>query len=250
MPALPRRRGRGRPRPPDLRAVVLGVSAWAGGLAVLGLPGVDRGGRSSCWRAVARRRPAGGGGRAVGRCWPACWRPRAVGGVTTLRVEADRHEPGGACWPAQGAAVTVTGAGDRRTRCCARAGSGRSCSPGCRVSEVVGRGRRYETGVPVLVIGDESWRRVELGSRVTGDRPARPSRRRRTWPGCCRRGPPAAGAAPTRGAVRRRRAGPGRDPRSVAGAAPDARALVPALVVGDDRSMSDRRSSRTSGPAG
>jgi competence protein ComEC len=107
------------------------------------------------------------------------------------------------------------------------------------VSEVVGRGRAHPTHVPVLVIGDEEWKRVELGSRVVaGGRLAVAD------------GPDLAGVLSTGrpaevleapgevlGAAARVRAG---IRRAVAGAPADARALVPALVVGDDQGMSAR----------
>ena len=106
-----------------------------------------------------------------------------------------------------------------------------------RVTEVVGRGQAHRTRVPVLVIGDESWAGVQLGAgwwRPGGWGPPTD----RTWPACC---PPAgrprsssgpgelfAGAAAVRAGIR----------ASVPGPTADARALVPALVVGDDQQMS------------
>ena len=39
MPSLPEPGSGAVRRPPDLRAVVLGLSAWAGGLVAFGLPG-------------------------------------------------------------------------------------------------------------------------------------------------------------------------------------------------------------------
>ena len=96
----------------------------------------------------------------------------------------------------------------------------------------------HRTRVPVLVIGDEGWAGVELGSRVTATGVLAPAQ-----------GPDLAGVLST-----------GRDPttvaapgelldaaarvragirHSVAWSTPDARALVPALVVGDDQQMSD-----------
>jgi competence protein ComEC len=235
MPALPAAEIASRPRPPDLRAVVLGVSAWAGGLAVIGLP---------AWTVAVlvvlaavlvgvRRR----GGRPVRVLLACLLAAGAVASVTLLRVEADRRGPVGRL-AGQGAVVTVTGR--VTTDPVLREGRfGSFVLARLSVSEIVGRGRRYETGVPVLVVADESWRRVELGSVVTGTgRLARPDgpdlagvlsvgRPPRVLH---RPGELLAGAARVRAGIR----------ASVAGAAPDARALVPALVVGDDRSMSSR----------
>ena len=84
MPALPPVEVAAGHRPPDLRAVVLGVSAWAGGLAVVGLPG---------WTVavlvvlgavlVGTRRRGGRAARTLLACLLAA---SAVGCVTTLRV--------------------------------------------------------------------------------------------------------------------------------------------------------------------
>ena len=106
MPALPPAAAREEPRPPpDLRAVVLGVSAWAGGLVVLGLP-------DQTWLVlvalaavllVARRRR----GRPVLTLAACVVAAAAVGGVTALRIEANGSSPV-AVLAEQGAAVTLT----------------------------------------------------------------------------------------------------------------------------------------------
>ena len=231
MPALPAQE---RP-PPDLRAVVLGVSAWAGGLVVLGLPGWT-------WLVlvvlasalmVSRRRR----GRAVLTLAACLVAATAVGGVTALRVEANRQSPV-ALLAEQGAAVTLTArvASDPVLR------TGRFGSftlTRVTVLDVTGRGRRQETRVPLLVIGDASWKQVELGSRVRASGRLAPADGADLAGVLSTGRPPAVlvrpgevfdGAARVRAGIR----------ASVAGASPDARALVPALVVGDDRSMSDR----------
>ena len=164
MPALPPVEVAPGQRPPDLRAVVLGVSAWAGGLAVIGLPGWTVGVLVVLGAVLAgARRRAGRPVRTLLACLLAAC---AVGGVTTLRVEGNRHGPV-ARLAEQGAVVTVTGR--VTTDPVLRAGRfGSFVLTRLSVSEVVGRGHRFETGVPVLVVADESWRRVALGSVVSG----------------------------------------------------------------------------------
>ena len=232
MPAPPPVGGPHRP-PPDLRAVLLGVSGWAGGLVVLGLPGW------TWWVVLAlgslllvarrrRRRPV----VTVVACLLAAG---AVGGVTALRAEALGHSP------------VATLAGERAVATVkARVNSDPVLRDGrfgsytltrVTVTEVTGRGRHVRTHVPVLVIGEKSWRRVGLGATVTATgRLARPDSP--DLAGVLSTGRPPrvltapdellAGAARVRAGIR----------ASVAGAPPDARALVPALVVGDDQGMS------------
>ncbi len=232
MPGLPVDPDEGRPSP-DLRAPVLALSAWAGGLAIFRLPGW------TClvllavvalW--VVARAWHGQTVVTVAACLAAA---TAVGVVGALRVEA--HQGSAVADLArQGAAVTLTASvtSDPVVR------SGRFGAytlTRLRVTEVVGRGQAHRTRVPVLVIGDESWSRVQMGARVvaTGrlgpaDGPelagvlstGRP-------PEVLRRpGELLSGAAVIRAGIR----------ASVPGPTKDARALVPALVVGDDQQMS------------
>ena len=104
-----------------------------------------------------------------------------------------------------------------------------------RVLEVTGRGHRYRASVPVLVLGEEAWLRVPLGATVRASGLLAPASgglgaflRARGDPQL--ESPPAAWwtAAET---VRRSL----RD--SVAHLPEHPRALVPALVVGDDAAM-------------
>ncbi len=197
----------GRRAPPDLRAVVLGVSAWAGGLAVLGLPGWTWpvvAVLGSLWVLSRHRR-----GRPVVTLLACLLAAAAVGGVTALHVEANRGSPVAAL-ARQGAVATLT----------ARVSSDPVLRTGrfgaftltrVTVSEVAGRGHRHRTGVPVLVIGDASWKRVELGSRVTTT--GRLARAGRAGPGggAVHR-PAAARAEPAGGGAVGRRAGARRDP--------------------------------------
>jgi competence protein ComEC len=218
---------------PDLRAVLLGLAAWSGGLAAFGLP------RRAClglvlvagvWLGVRAWR-----GRAVVTLAGCLLAAMAVAGVSSVRIEVNRTGAV-AGLAGQGAAVSVLG----------RVTSDPVLRPGrfgdytltrVTVSEVVGRGVTHRTRVPVLVIGDASWSRVQLGSRVSATGRLGPA----DGPdlaGVLSTGRPArvvqppgevlAGAAAVRAGLR----------RSVSGAPPEARALVPALVVGDDRQMS------------
>ena len=188
----------GAQRPvPDLRAVLLGVSAWAGGLAVFGLPG---------WTCLVLVALGGGHRRGPPSSGPA-GRHRA--GVPAGRVGGRRgggaagrrqpRQPGGRAGPRRRG-----GHGDAR---------GSSSDPVVRtgrfgtyaltrvsVAEVTGRGVVHRTRVPVLVIGDEGWAGVELGSRRHGDRCAG-SR---------------AGAGPGRRALHRARPHDGGGPRGAA----------------------------------
>ena len=220
---------------PDLRAVLLGVSAWAGGLAVFGLPG---------WTCLvllalgvlvvaARRRR----GRPVVTVLACLLAAAGVGGVAALRVHGNHASPVAAL-AAQRAAVTVTArvASDPVVR----AGRFGSYSlTRVTVTEVTGRGVVRPTGVPVLVIGDAGWSRVRLGSRLTATGRLAPAQGPDLAGVLSTGSPPRVLAAPGRllAGAERVRAG---IRRSVAWSPPDARALVPALVVGDDQQMSDR----------
>lgn len=225
----------GRREPPDLRAVVLGISAWAGGLAVLGLPGwtwLVTAALVAVWTLSRHRR-----GRPVVTLLACLLAASAVGSVTALRVQANRSSPV-ADLAEQGAVATITArvASDPVLR---TGRFGAFTLTRVTVSEVVGRGHRHLTGVPVLVIADASWKHVGLGSRVTATgRLAAPDgpdlagvlSTGRAPRVLSRPGEVLSGAARVRAGIR----------ASVAGAGPDARALVPALVVGDDQAMSDR----------
>ena len=159
----------------------------------------------------------------------------AVGAVTTLRLQANEASPVRALAEA-GAVVTVTGrvTSDPVVR---QGRFGSYTLTRMRVTEVVGRGRRHDTRVPVLVIGDARDDEVQLGSRISA-----------TGRLAASDGPDLAGVLSLRRdavvlrqpgevlkAAATLRAGI-RD--SVSGAGADARALVPALVVGDDQAMS------------
>ncbi len=226
-------RDTGPRRRTDLRALVLGASGWAGGLVAVGMPGWPGpallvGAALVLLVRLRRGRPVVTGIL----CLVAA---AAVGGALSARAEANRASAVGVL-AREGAAVTVTGRVTSDP--VLRAGRfGGYTLTRLDVGEVVGRGRVHHTGVPVLVIGDESWVRVQLGARVTAaGRLGSPDGPDLAGVLTTGRGPQVLeqpgrlfdGAARVRAGIR----------SSVAGASPDARALVPALVVGDDQLMS------------
>jgi competence protein ComEC len=217
---------------PDLRAVVLALMAWAGGLGGFLLPpwvvGVvlASGGAFlvSRWR---RGRPV-----VVGLAWLIA--AAAVAGSAMLRVEAVDRSPVAVLAEERAfvsALVRVTS--DPLVR------EGRF-APYTLVRattvEVTGRGETQAGRVPVLVIGDAGWQDVELGSVVRVEGRAAPSDGADLAAVISSRRPPEevvpAGevldaAAAVRHGIR----------HAVAGAGPGERTLVPALVVGDDQGM-------------
>ncbi len=105
-----------------------------------------------------------------------------------------------------------------------------------RVEEVVGRAVRHRVRAPVLVLGDERWRRMRLGSHVLARGRLQPARTRDLSGVLAPRGPPEVTAAPGAAfrAVDALRASI-RD--SVAGHGAGPSALVPGLVDGDDAGL-------------
>ena len=117
-----------------------------------------------------------------------------------------------------------------------------------RVEEITGRGRRYQVRAPVLVVADPDWRGIALGSRLGVQGRLEPAEGDDLAGLLATRGPPyvlhgppmsyraaAAVRAGIRTAVARQPTGP--------------RALIPALVDGDDTGMPDElaRDFRTTG---
>ena len=105
-----------------------------------------------------------------------------------------------------------------------------------RVEQVAGRGRAHTVRAPVLLLADRAWSRVALGSRVEASGRLGPPRSRDLAGVLSPRGPPEVtgrpgallgGAAALRASIR----------DAVADRAPAPRALVPALVDGDDTAM-------------
>jgi competence protein ComEC len=236
------------PEPADLRMVVLGLAAWAGGLvaaltptwvtgalvatglvALVGLLGVS-----------GPLRATGGGMR--GSRAPVPWAVAAgcllvgsaVAGGVLVRAESNATGPV-ARLAQQRAVVTMTArvGSDPVTR---EGSFGEFVVVRLSVREVTGRGRAFATRAPVLAIGDRSWAALELGALVVvRGRLAEPEDR--TVAGVLSGSPdPVTVAAPAHlleGAELVRTG-----IRDAVRGSPDARALVPALVVGDDRRMS------------
>ncbi|MGB0102233.1 MAG: ComEC/Rec2 family competence protein [Nocardioides sp.] len=212
----------------DLRMLVLGATAWAAALGARWLGWWTLGASVLAVAALVvghRRTVTGIVLVFVG-----------VAGVTTLRAEQVGSGPV-AELAAEGAAVTVDGtviSDPRRSR-------GRFADlviTRLDVREVTGRGVTYGVGVPVLVLGDTSWSEVALGStvRVSGRLSAADGDDLAGVLGA--RGPPEVrddpdvwwdGAAVVRAAIR--------DAVSHRPAAQ--RALVPALVDGDDAQVDE-----------
>ena len=160
----------------------------------------------------------------------------AVAAVATLRIDQVRDGPA-AQLAAEGAAVTLTGtvASDPRLT---RGRFGDFVVTRLDVRELTGRGATYAVAAPVLVIGDVDWGEAPLGSTVHA------SGRLGTADGddlaavLSARGPPEILADPdpwwdAAAAVRA-------SIREAVAHRPDAqRALVPALVDGDDAMISE-----------
>ena len=213
---------------PDLRALALGAGAWAGALLVLLLPGraavVATGGLVALVAIGVRRRR-----------WGAAWLGpvaalAAVAGIAALQQTVVATSPLTGL-AEEGAVVTLrlelvsdvrVAAGQYGDLQVARA----------RVQRVEGRGRVWQLDAPVVLMADADWPRLALGTTVEttarlvpgdGDVTAlvRPTGEARVvaepgvwWDA----------AAAVRRSVR----------DAVADRDPDARELVPALVVGDD----------------
>jgi competence protein ComEC len=155
----------GARRPADLRAPALAVAAWAGGVAplVLGGAGAVVAAVVTVAALLVLARRAGRPG-AVGLAVAAAL---VCGGVLVSALVRTESVTGGpvAALAADGAAVQVVGVvvsdprpvdGPRGDQVVLR----------LQVREVVGRGWRHRVRTPVLVIGDPAWARPELGATV------------------------------------------------------------------------------------
>ena len=206
--------------------------AWLGGLGGFLLPAWALAvALAACAGAlVARRRR--GGSTVLGLAWVLA--AAAVAGAAMLRVEAVTHSRT-AELAEQRAYITATvevttdprrREGEYEPFVIVRA----------RMLEVAGRGSTSPGEVPVLLIADTSWERVELGSVVQVSGRAEPADGSDLAAVISTSRPPVVrttpgglldGAAAVRSGIR----------QAVADAGPAERTLVPALVVGDDQGM-------------
>ena len=213
----------------DARMLLLGATAW---VAALGSWWVG-------WWALLV--PVLGGA-----AWLGSGRGRTLAGVlvvfagvaavATLRADQVAESPAAAL-AEDGAAVTLTGTVTSDPRV-SRGRFGDVVITRLDVREVTGRGATYAVAVPVLVIGDEAWREVALGSdvRAGGRLGAADGDDLAGVLGA--RGPPEvlAGPGPWWDAAAAVRA----SIRDAVAHRPDTqRALVPALVDGDDALVDD-----------
>ncbi len=235
----------GQPDRPDLRMIALGVAAWAGGLAAVLMPSWVVGamlatglatGFGAVVASLARRRARPDRG-------PGAWRPLVVGCVLVggavaagIAVRAEAHVTGPVSRLAQEHAVVAISARVSSDPVTRTGRFGDYVVVRVVVLSVVGRGHDFTTRVPVLVIGDETWSALPLGSTIEGRGRLDPSDDAAVAavlagsPDPVTIDPPAAplvGAEAVRAGI-----------RDAVRGSPDARALVPALVVGDDRRMS------------
>ena len=223
---------RGGHIPPDLRTVMLGASAWAGGLSGFLLPwwGVSAlvvGGTAVLASRWSRGRPV-----LLGLTWLVA--ATSVAGSAMLRAEGIETSPV-ARLAAERAFVSavVRVVSDPLVR-----DGEQSSFTVTRVSllEVAGRGAVHQGAVPALVIGDMSWREVELGSVVRLEGRTSPAEGKDIAAVVSTSRAPVVvedpgdlltAAAAVRQGIR----------RAVSGAGITEATLVPALVVGDDQGM-------------
>ncbi len=222
----------------DLRALLLGAGAWAGALAVLLLPPTWACGVLSvaaaglvAW-AVVRARTRGGDGVAG----PAglLLAMLAVAGTSALHLHAVAASPV-AELARQGAAVRLDLVITTDPRA-SQGPYGPVVTVRAKAVHIVGRGKAFTTRSPVVVLGDAEWSERRLGERIrthatliSGEddvaalvRPRGPSEVLGEPSGWWR------GAEAVRASVR----------RAVADRGEDERALLPALVDGDDAQVS------------
>ena len=219
---------------PDLRLPLLGVSAWAGGLAGHLLPtGVTAAAVVGSVAVLLAVRTRVGPRPALTACGVLLVFA-AVAASAALRQQQVEHNPV-ATLAAERAVATV----DLTVTSDPRLIEGRFGSQvllRARVTEVVGRGRAHTLDTPVVVLGDEPWQQVELGSRLRARGRLSPADGQGaaavvSVSGTSERlaGPDAwwRGASAVRESLR----------ESVAHRPPSQRALVPALVDGDDSGL-------------
>jgi len=148
----------------DLRLVLLGAAAWAGGLAGPAVPGhrlvvLGLGGVLVTLVVVAVRLPPH---RATALA--AAMMLAGAAGVAALEADRVAHNPV-AELAGRGVAATVVGTvSDDPRPVVEQHGTGELVRLGVRT--VTGQGTTYRLRAPVLVLGDERWADVPLGSTV------------------------------------------------------------------------------------
>lgn len=209
--------------------LLLGGAAWAGALVALWLGwwvlAVVTGGVLA-WLVLGRRRTVGGAVLVFS----------AVAAVTALRSDLVTEGPT-ARLADERAAVTVTGTvtADPRVR---QGRFGEFVVTRLEVREVTGRGTTWAVAAPVLVLGDEGWADVPLGATVHTSGRLGPADGDDLAGVLGARGPPEVRADP--GLWWDAAAGVRASIREAVAHRPDAqRALVPALVDGDDALVDD-----------
>ncbi|MFC7493514.1 MULTISPECIES: ComEC/Rec2 family competence protein [unclassified Nocardioides] len=229
-----------RPAGADLRMLALGAAAWAGaGLARWSgwwLVPVAIACALVCWPLVRRRRSRAASRTASRTAGGALLVLVATGTVTLLRLDQVAQGPVHAL-AADRAAIGVVGTLVSDPRPVAGR-YGEAVVTRLEVREVTGRGSSYAVASPVLVIGDADWLEVPLGSRVRASGRLGPADDHDLAGVLAARGPPDVVAAPDlwwRGASAVRAS----IRAAVAHRPADERALVPALVDGDDAGLDE-----------
>ncbi|HET8561825.1 MAG TPA: ComEC/Rec2 family competence protein [Marmoricola sp.] len=218
----------------DLRVPALAAVAWAAALAAHTL--------AAGWLVVV-------GAVATSLCAVAWWRGHASSGVVAwllaaaavgssvqLQAAAVRESPVAALARQR---ATVAAVLTVRSDPVLRSGRfARYVLFRAEVVGVIGRGRGYQVRAPVLVMADPDWRSLALGTRVRADGRLAPADDDGLTGLLSTRGPPTVLARP---GVALRAADAVRTGirAAVAGQGVGARALVPALVDGDDTALPD-----------
>ncbi|MEO5853465.1 MAG: ComEC/Rec2 family competence protein [Nocardioides sp.] len=226
------------PERPDLRLPLLGLAAWVGGLgaAPVGALGRPTGALLLAGALVGGAVAFGlGRGRGAALTWVAVVLVATTVASAAVVREAQLDRDPVAVLARDGAAVRVVLSVSSDPRLTV----GRFADQvlfRARLHEVTGRGRTHAVGVPVLVVAPSDWAEVALGSRLRVDGRLSTADDPDLAGVLSVRGTPAVVAAPDiwwRGAGEVRAA----LRASVAHRPDDQRALVPALVVGDDAAM-------------
>ena len=221
----------GAKEPPDLRMPALGAAAWAGGLVArwLPVPAAAAVGLALLVALLAARRRQG----------PRRWLTGAgvllvlasVAWVGVVRQQQVTHNPVAAL-AGDGAVATVEGTVTTDPRV-TTGPFGQQVLVRLEVRRVTGRGATYDLATPVLVLADEGWHDVPLGATVRASGRLSDSRGPDVAAVLMATGPPRTLRGPdvwwrASGAVRASLR------ESVSGRPAEQRALVPALVDGDD----------------